>query len=45
MSKITGNTETIENAGSPAFDPSKPVEQVRAVAEQGLERSKEAFPN
>ncbi|ANT54461.1 phasin [Mesorhizobium amorphae] len=43
MSKITGNTETIENAGSPAFDPSKPVEQVRAVAEQGLERSKEAF--
>ncbi|UVK48526.1 phasin (plasmid) [Mesorhizobium sp. AR07] len=43
MSKIIGNTETIENAGSPAFDPSKSVEQIRAVAEQGIERSKEAF--
>ncbi|MCV3242059.1 phasin [Mesorhizobium robiniae] len=43
MSKIIGNTETIENAGSPAFDSSKSVEQIRAVAEQGLERSKEAF--
>ncbi|GLS40632.1 phasin [Mesorhizobium tianshanense] len=43
MSKITGKTETIENADSPAFEQSKAVEQARDVAEQGIERSKEAF--
>ncbi|GLS35129.1 phasin [Mesorhizobium tianshanense] len=42
MSKITGKTETIENVASAAFDPSKATEQVRSVAEQGVEKSKEA---
>lgn len=40
MSKLPAKTETIE---SPAFDPSKAVEQVRAVAEQSVEQSKEVF--
>ncbi|WP_095090584.1 phasin [Mesorhizobium sophorae] len=43
MSKITGKTETIENVESPTFEPSKAVEQVRAVAEQGVEQSKEVL--
>ncbi|BCG83453.1 hypothetical protein [Mesorhizobium sp. 113-3-3] len=43
MSKITGKTETIENVESPTFEPSKPVEQVRAVADQSVEQSKEIF--
>jgi phasin len=43
MSKIPGKTETIENVASAAFDPSKATEQVRAVAEQGVEQSKQAF--
>ncbi|MET2829319.1 phasin [Mesorhizobium shangrilense] len=43
MSKIPGKTETIENVEFPTFDPSKATEQVRAVAEQGVEQSKEAF--
>ncbi|TIW04867.1 MAG: phasin [Mesorhizobium sp.] len=43
MSKITGKTETIENVEFPTFDPSKATEQVRAVAERGVEQSKEAF--
>ncbi|MER8458354.1 phasin [Mesorhizobium sp. M1300] len=43
MSKITGKTETIENVEFPTFDPSKATEQVRAVADQGVEQSKEAF--
>ncbi|MER9674574.1 phasin [Mesorhizobium sp. M0208] len=43
MSKITGKTETIENVEFPTFDPSKATEQVRAVADQGVEQSKEVF--
>ncbi|BCG83363.1 phasin [Mesorhizobium sp. 113-3-3] len=43
MSKFPGKTETIDNADSPTFEPSKAAEQVRAVAELGIERSKEAF--
>jgi len=43
MSKLLGKTETIENVESPAFDPSKATEQVRAVADQGVEQSKQAF--
>ncbi|TJW49423.1 MAG: phasin [Mesorhizobium sp.] len=43
MSKITGKTETIENVEFPTFDPSKATEQVRAVAERGVEQSKQAF--
>ncbi|MDX8505586.1 phasin [Mesorhizobium captivum] len=42
MAKIPGKSETIENAES-AFEPSMATEQVRAVAEQGVELSKEAF--
>lgn len=43
MSKITGKTETIENVEFPTFDPSKATDQVRAVADQGVEQSKEVF--
>lgn len=43
VSKIPGKTETIENVEFPAFDPSKAVEQVRAVADQSVEQSKEVF--
>ena len=43
MSKLPAKTETIENAETPAFDPSKAVEQVRAAAEQSVEQSKEVF--
>ncbi|MDX8501794.1 phasin [Mesorhizobium sp. VK4C] len=43
MSKIPGKTETIENAESATFEPSKATELVRAVAEQGVEQAKEAF--
>ncbi|RJT41411.1 phasin [Mesorhizobium waimense] len=43
MSKITGKTETIENVEFPTFDPSKAAEQVRAVADQSIEQSKEVF--
>jgi phasin len=43
MSKLPGKTETIENVESPAFDPSKATEQVRAVAEQSVEHSKEVY--
>ncbi|RWA60971.1 phasin [Mesorhizobium sp.] len=43
MSKLPAKTETIENVESPAFDPSKAVEQVRAVTEQSVEQSKEVF--
>ncbi|AZO32357.1 phasin [Mesorhizobium sp. M1B.F.Ca.ET.045.04.1.1] len=43
MSKIPGKTETIENAESATFEPSKAPEQVRALAEQGVEQAKEAF--
>ncbi|WP_193771622.1 hypothetical protein [Mesorhizobium sp. M2E.F.Ca.ET.219.01.1.1] len=43
MAKIPGKTETIENAESAPFEPSKATEQIRAVAEQGVEQAKEAF--
>ncbi|TIQ09962.1 phasin [Mesorhizobium sp.] len=43
MSKIPGKTETIENAESATNEPYKVTEQVRAVAEQGVEQAKEAF--
>ncbi|OBQ96514.1 phasin [Mesorhizobium sp. AA23] len=43
MSKIPGKTETIENAESATYEPYKVTEQVRAVAEQGVEQAKEAF--
>lgn len=43
MSKITGKTETIENAEFPTFDPSKAAEHVRAVADQSVEHSKDVF--
>ncbi len=43
MSKLPGKTETIENVESPAFDPSKATEQVRAVVDQSVEQSKQAF--
>ncbi|WP_192356841.1 phasin [Mesorhizobium mediterraneum] len=42
MFKIPGKTGTIENVEFPTFDPSKP-EQVRAVADQSVEQSKEVF--
>ncbi|MEO5321898.1 phasin [Mesorhizobium sp. CC13] len=42
MSKIPGKTETIENAESASFEPSKATD-FRAVAEQGAEQGKEAF--
>ena len=44
MSKTTEKTaEIIENAAFPTFDPSKAIDQFRAVAEKGGEQSKEAF--
>lgn len=43
MSKITGKSETIENVEFAAVDPSKVAEQVRAVADQSVEQSKEVF--
>ncbi|MDG4902115.1 MULTISPECIES: phasin [unclassified Mesorhizobium] len=43
MSKIPGKTETIENAESATYERYKVTEQVRAVAEQGVEQAKEAF--
>lgn len=43
MSKITGKTETIETAEFPTIEPSKAGEQVRAVADQSVEQSKEIF--
>ena len=43
MSKLPGKTETIENVDSPAFDPSKATEQIRAVVDQGVEQSQQAF--
>ncbi|MDX8506159.1 phasin [Mesorhizobium captivum] len=43
MAKIPDKTETIENVESPIFDPSKATEQVRAVVDQGVEQSKQAF--
>ena len=43
MSKLPGKSETIENVESPAFDPSKATEQVRAVVDQSVEQSKQAF--
>lgn len=43
MAKIPGKTETIENTESATFEPSQATEQVRAVAEQGVEQAKEAF--
>jgi phasin len=41
MSKITGKTETIENVETPAFDTSKAAEQIRTVADQSVEQSKD----
>ena len=44
MSKTTEKTaDIIENAAFPTFDPSKATEQFRAVAEKGVEQSKEVF--
>lgn len=44
MSKTTEKTaETIENDSFPTFDPSKATDQFRAIAEKGVEQSKEAF--
>ncbi|BCH12840.1 phasin (plasmid) [Mesorhizobium sp. 131-3-5] len=43
MSKITGKTETIENVEFPTVDPSKVAGQIRAVADQSVEQSKEVF--
>lgn len=43
MSKITGKTESIETAEFPTIEPSKAAEQVRAVADQSVEQSKEVF--
>lgn len=36
-------TDTIENAAFPTFDASNATDQFRAVAEKGVEQSKEAF--
>jgi phasin len=44
MSKTADKTiETIENTAFPAFDPSEATAQLRAVAEKGVEQSKEAI--
>ncbi|GLS35107.1 phasin [Mesorhizobium tianshanense] len=44
MSKTADKTtDTIENAAFPTFDASKATDQFRAVAEKGVEQSKEAF--
>jgi len=44
MSKTTEKTaDIIENAAFPTFGPSKATEQFRAVAEKGVEQSKEVF--
>jgi phasin len=40
---IESKTDTIENVEFATFDPSKATEQVRAVAEQGVEQTKQAF--
>ncbi|WP_040587513.1 phasin [Allomesorhizobium alhagi] len=44
MSKTADKTtDTIDNAAFPTFDPSNVTDQFRAVAEKGVEQSKEAF--
>ncbi|WP_296745745.1 phasin [Mesorhizobium sp.] len=43
MAKIPGKTETIENVAPATFDQSEGMEQVRTVAEQGLEQAREAI--
>lgn len=44
MSKTAGKTaETIENIEFPTFDASKATDQFRAIAEKGVEQSKEAY--
>jgi phasin len=44
MSKTAEKTsEIVETAEFPAFDPSKATDQLRAVAEKGVEQSKEAL--
>lgn len=35
--------DTVENTAFPTFDPSKATDQFRAVAEKGVEQSKEAY--
>ena len=44
MSKTAIKTgEPVENFEFPAFDPSKATDQLRSIAEQGVEQSKEAY--
>ncbi|KUM25208.1 phasin [Mesorhizobium loti] len=43
MSKIPGKTETIENVEFSTFDSSEAAEQVRAIADESVEQSKEVF--
>jgi phasin len=44
MSKTADTTtETVENIAFPTFDASKATDQFRAVAEKGVEQSKEAY--
>jgi phasin len=46
MSKTTEKTaDTIESVTFPTFDPTKATEHLRAVAEKGVEQSKEVFSN
>ncbi|MER8377626.1 phasin [Mesorhizobium sp. M0488] len=43
MSKITDNSQTAETNEFQAFDPSKAIDQFHAVAEKGVEQSKEVL--
>ncbi|MER9969749.1 phasin [Mesorhizobium sp. M0060] len=43
METMAKTADTVENTAFPAFDASKAADQVRAVAEKGVEQSKEAY--
>ena len=45
MSKTAIKTgEPVENFEFPAFDPSKATDQLRSIAEQGVEQSRRLMP-
>ncbi|MER8976282.1 MULTISPECIES: phasin [unclassified Mesorhizobium] len=43
METMAKTADTVENSEFPTFDPSMATDQIRAVAEKGLEQSKEAY--
>ncbi|MER8640147.1 phasin [Mesorhizobium sp. M0998] len=43
METVAKTADTVENTAFPTFDASKAADQVRAVAEKGVEQSKEAY--